>query len=344
VDDDDDMEAEADDDDELDPDALIAEGRDQEEGASASSSSPLPPVLEAFLTTLNLPLRLLALSAPLPLSFLPLNGAIGAQASLPSPHPPTTALLSTIHLRALEALNNLLISTTFFIPAPTSPSFASPEWQSFFGQARILLQPVWERLFAIAGAIAPAADVLDVKGQEVRKELLDATMSCLMGVAGITRGSISLAPGQVEQLIAAHQGTSRESLRTRVLSTLGSLAQNDVNVSDQTTAINKVRLEGHPTVRGGKLLMPPAVLRMQTIGSYLIALLTAPGGITADSMVVVLNAIFDIYADENSAWDAPVFRQGNFLQALKSSVTKVRGIVRSPLLRLMPVPDVETAR
>ena len=69
-------------------------------------------------------------------------------------------------------------------------------------------------------------------------------------------------------------------------------------------------------------------LPTQTIGTYLIALLTAPGGITADSMVVVLNAIFDTYADENSPWDAPVFRQGNFLQALKSSVTKIRGIVR----------------
>lgn len=333
IDDDDDMEAEVEDDDALDPEALIAEGRDQDEGASAASSSPLPPVLEAFLTTLNLPLRLLALSTPATLSFLPLNLSAQPPVSLPSPHPPTTALLSTIHLRALEALNNLLVSTSFFIPAPTSPSFSTPEWQSFFVQARALLQPVWEQLFAIAGAVAPAADVLEAKGQEVRKELLDTVMSCLMGVAAITRGSIALAPGQLEQLLAAHQGTTRESLRTRVLSTLGSLAQNDVSVSAQTIEINKVRRPAVPSpapVALALALTRHRRLLAQTIGTYLLNLLTAPAGISPESMVVVLNAVFDTYADENSAWDAAVFRQGNFLPALKVTVTKVRGIVRSP--------------
>lgn len=212
---------------ELDADVLIAEGRDQEAiHAGSATSSPLPPVLEAFLTTLSLPSRLLSLATPTALSFLPLSSST-PPTSLPSPHPPTTAVLSTIHLRALETLNNLLISTSFFVPAPTSSAFKSVEWQTFFDRSPGLLQPAWDGLFALAATVVPSVEVQEVKGQEVRKELVDAIMSCLMGVSALTRGAVRLAPGQVEGLISAVGASERESFRTRVLGTLGALAMND---------------------------------------------------------------------------------------------------------------------
>jgi hypothetical protein len=55
-------------------------------------------------------------------------------------------------------------------------------------------------------------------------------------------------------------------------------------------------------------------------------LLTSPS-LTPEPMVVILNGVFDIYADETSPWDVEVFRKGNFLDGLKSVVGKVRSIV-----------------
>ena len=66
---------------------------------------------------------------------------------------------------------------------------------------------------------------------------------------------------------------------------------------------------------------------MQLIGTYLLSVLTGPSP-SADSMVAALNGIFDIYADETAPWDVEVFRKGGFLEGLKSSVSKVRAIVR----------------
>lgn len=48
-------------------------------------------------------------------------------------------------------------------------------------------------------------------------------------------------------------------------------------------------------------------------------------------MVVILNAVFDVYADENAPWDVKVFRDGHFLEALRKNVSKVRSIVSSSL-------------
>lgn len=291
---------------EIDEEELIALGRDQpaEEAAAASGDAlPLPSTLVNLLSTLNLPGRLLALATPTQLSFLPLTSN-SPPSSSPSPHPPTTALLSTIHLRALEALNNLFISIAFFLPSATSPTSKSAEWVAFFAHTRSSLQPIWDGLFSISGTVAPSAEVLSVKGQEVRLELLDMALGGLMGVAGLTRGALRLERGEVGALIAACQGSTRESIRGRAIGCLSSLAARDVDVGPEHIETNK------------------------TIGTFLITVLTS-SDLTAETMVAVLNGLFDVYADETSAWDVPVFRQGRFLAALKTSVGKARGVTRS---------------
>ena len=47
-------------------------------------------------------------------------------------------------------------------------------------------------------------------------------------------------------------------------------------------------------------------------------------------MVAALNAIYDVYADENAAYDASVFRAGGYLNVLRQSSAKVRSMV-SPI-------------
>lgn len=312
--------------DEVDPEELISLGRDQPTEMSSESALPLPQTLITLLSTLNLPSRLVSLARPTPLSFLPLSTANASSTltSDPSPHPPTTAILSTVHLRALETLNNLFISISFFIPPPTSPEFTSPTWQTFFAHARVSLQPIWDALLVIATEISPGSGVLDVKGQEIRRELLDICVGSMMGLAGITRGGLALNPGTVPSLIEAHKAASRESLKARVLGCLSALALKDVDVTPETIENNRVSPVWSRVCSGSRLTCPAFG---QTIGTYLITLLLKPSSISPESMVVALNGIFDIYADETSAWDVEVFRKGNFLEALKSSVSKIRAVV-----------------
>jgi len=157
-----------------------------------------------------------------------------------------------------------------------------------------------------------------------------------MGVAGITRGGVNVGEGQVEQLIGAHKGSLRESLKVRALGTLSSLAMKDVDVTEQTIQNNKVRPTPVSSSRafvGGRKkltrLSRSFISSSQLIGNYLLSILTGPSP-SPDSMVAALNGIFDIYADETAPWDVEVFRKGSFLEGLKSSVSKVRAIVSGP--------------
>ncbi|CED85341.1 Armadillo-type fold [Phaffia rhodozyma] len=297
----------------MDVEQLIEQGRDQQAltvdaDVGSDFTNPLPPLLLNFLGPLNLPHRLLTLAKPTVLSFLPINSSTGT--SSPSPHPPTTALLSTIHLRALEALNNLFLSISFFVPLPTSPLYASPEWQSFLLETRRAFQPIFDDLFQLLLAIAPStsngSDVVEIKGQEIRAELLEACTGCLMGLAQVTRGGLSVGKEKVTLMISAagQTGKTKEGLRCRLMGLLGWIALRDVDVSDETIEINR------------------------TIGTFLIDQLTSSTPPSPESSVVILNAIFDVYADENAPWDNAVFRQGGFLEKLRLSVSRVRGITR----------------
>lgn len=238
---------------EMDVEHLIEQGRDQGVLDTTPSGSdfvnPLPPSLLNYLGALSLPSRLLALATPTALSFLPLNPS--SNSSAPSPHPPTTALLSTIHLRALEALNNLFLSISFFVPLPTSPLYFTPEWQAFLSDTRRAFQPIFDALFQLLQMIAPpmenGGDVTEVKGQEIRAELLEACTGCLMGLTQITRGGLDVGKERVNLLVAAAAQTDKrkEGLRCRLIGLLGSVALRDVAVSDETIDINRVCLFFH---------------------------------------------------------------------------------------------------
>jgi hypothetical protein len=165
------------DDDEMDEDVadedLIAlsegiNGDADHKPSTAGISINTPVTLSHLLNTLSLPQRLSTLSTLTPLSFPP-------STATPSPHPPTTSLLSTIHLRALEALNNLLLTTVA---------------AEAYKEGSIPSQGVWEALVRVVEMISSEKEVLVAKGHEMRAEVLEMATGCLWGVVKLCSSEI----------------------------------------------------------------------------------------------------------------------------------------------------------
>jgi hypothetical protein len=167
-------------DEEDDDEALIAQGREHGDVSAGGASSNgaaltanIAQTLGFLLQSFTLPSRLSAMIIGTSLSYPPLPPT----ASL---HPPTTALLSTIHLRALEAINNLYLTASASI-GPSAPAGAAEQLDA---------QLVWERLFESAKAAVPSAEVLGVKGHEIRVEVMDMVVGGLWGIAKATGGDL----------------------------------------------------------------------------------------------------------------------------------------------------------
>ena len=70
----------------------------------------------------------------------------------------------------------------------------------------------------------------------------------------------------------------------------------------------------------------------QACGSFLMSLVTSvtagPGKqVGMESVVAALNAVFDVYGDERSSYDAPVFVKDEYLQSLAGVVHRMRVLV-----------------
>ncbi len=167
--------------------ALIEMGREPDDDIAPSLVAPIlshTATLPHLLTGLSLPQRLTTMSLPTDLSFPPLG-------LLPSPHPPTTSVLSTLHLRALEALNNLLLTTTASLPGDSTAALQIVN--------AIPSQGVWDGMFRIIEIVGANTDALVAKGQEMRLEVVEMAMRCLWGLA-------KLASGQIVSLTLLHRG------------------------------------------------------------------------------------------------------------------------------------------
>lgn len=160
-------------DDLIDDEGLIERGREPDAILEDLSTNPVVnpgATLSHLLTGLQLPRRLTALSQLTQLSFPPANDT-------PSPHPPTTSVLSMLHLRALEALNNLLLTT-----AAALPSNASSAAQA---ASAVPVKGIWDAMFAMVETIGSEPQALNMKGQEMRVEVLQMALGCIWGVAKI---------------------------------------------------------------------------------------------------------------------------------------------------------------
>jgi len=157
--------------DDLADEALIEMGRDPSSVPNGASQATVATAvtLSHLLTTLSLPARLTTLSTLNSLSFPP-------SSSMPSPHPPTTSLLSVLHLRALETLNNLLLTVVASLPADGAQSQISNV---------IPVGDIWSSMFSTVDLLLSEPQALNQKGQELRMEVLEMNLGCTWGCAKI---------------------------------------------------------------------------------------------------------------------------------------------------------------
>ena len=145
-------------------------------GASHTIGVSTPVTLPHLLSTLNLPSRLSSLASLNALSLPP-------SSYQPSPHPPTTSALSVLHLRALEALNNLLLTVVATISTSADPSANQLA-------ALIPAEQIWAAVFRNVDVVRAEPEALRQKGQEMRMEILMGCVGCLWGLAKIAPDNV----------------------------------------------------------------------------------------------------------------------------------------------------------
>lgn len=121
------------------------------------------PVSVSLLPTLVAPL--LALIQPTSLSFPPL--------AAPSPHPPTTSVLSAIHICALECLNNIFLS----LAAGANTTLADDHDAG---------RKIWDGVWSALAAVGTETGL----GQERRRDMWHVAVGVLWGIGSVWKGSL----------------------------------------------------------------------------------------------------------------------------------------------------------
>lgn len=157
---------------------------------------------------------LLELVKPTILSFAPLAS--------PSSHPPTTSALSSVHISALECLNNIFLS----LAANPSPAIVADKAAGGH---------VWTQVWDALRQVGTETTGL---GQERRKEMWELSVGVLWGVGNIWKGHLEPVEEQVNLLMQLCESTDDSTLKIKCIGTLECLAQHP-----QSVAANKVSLQ-----------------------------------------------------------------------------------------------------
>ncbi|KAF9356842.1 hypothetical protein BGX26_004657 [Mortierella sp. AD094] len=260
--------------------------REMEQLAAASTETPMDlsshPIIN-ILTNTVFP-ALINLATPTPLSF----------PAQEVPTPPTvapliTSQLATTHLRAIEALNNFLLTMADAVPG---------KW--WYKSRRPEAEQCWTWLFQQAGTVAGKGVQVgaEEKGQEMRGLVLDAIVGCLWTLARGLDANVPLSEFHIPALMGAYSSTTSDSMRVKAIGCLSVIA----------------RRQG-------------AIETNKVIGEFLINLLK--NNPSTEACVEALNGIYDIYADAEFDYDLPVYVQGNFNQELQGMIKMVRFKVRN---------------
>ncbi|KAF9082634.1 hypothetical protein BGX23_012266 [Mortierella sp. AD031] len=260
--------------------------REMEQLATASEETPMDlsghPIINILINTV-FP-ALINLGTPTPLSF--------PEQEVPTPKtvaPLITSQLATTHLRAIEALNNFLLTMADAVPG---------KW--WYKHRKADAEQCWVWLFQQAGTVAGKGVQVgaEEKGQEMRGAILDAIVGCLWTLARGLDANVPLSDFHIPALMGAYASTTSDSMRVKAIGCLGVIA----------------RRQG-------------AIEANKAIGEFLINLLKNKP--STDACVEALNAIYDVYADAEFDYDLPVYVQGNFNQELKGMVKMVKFMVRN---------------
>lgn len=150
----------------LDDDAMEDEDEvveDKIAGSAPATNGVSHPTTSSILPSILSPL--LDLIQPTPLSFPP-PGA-------PSPHPPTTSVLSAIHIAALECLNNVFLALAANPNSAVSDDVAAGT-------------RVWEAVWAALSAAGTEGGL----GQERRMELWQVAVGVLWAAGSVWPGKL----------------------------------------------------------------------------------------------------------------------------------------------------------
>ncbi len=145
--------------------------------STVSNTSLLPTILTPLLNLIQ----------PTPLSFPPLPSV-----ALRAPtHSPTTSALSSIHIRALECLNNIFLSIAVSASASAvSPSSAIHplDGDNVAGVSEDVQSGlrVWDAIWVALGLVGTEGG----RGQERRKEMWEAAVGVLWGIGSIWKGKL----------------------------------------------------------------------------------------------------------------------------------------------------------
>lgn len=202
-------------------------------GQSNSYSTFLPSLVEP----------LLDLILPTPLSFPPISGG-------PSQHPPTTSVLSSIHISALECLNNIFLSLAALSRSQNS-SHAVIEKDIASGPK------VWNEIW---NALTVVGTETEGPGQEGRREMWYLSIGVLWGVGQVWKKilvnlhSIEYrfimlsdlfhiqVPNeeQVRILIQFYNSVSNDAVKVKCLGALESLAQYPHSIEANRVSISNL--------------------------------------------------------------------------------------------------------
>ncbi|BGP14836.1 hypothetical protein JCM10213_002725 [Rhodosporidiobolus nylandii] len=297
----------------------------------------------------SLPLQLLSLTQSTPLSFLPatafasplapdraeslLPTSATDAALLPSALVPLADALTTVSVRALEALNNLYVT----LSRAKARRSVSNELQTVFDSVMALThnaiddaaryEPPVPAAIAKKGKNAGGSGTAaqqEGEMDDVQERRLEVVMACAGVIWGCVRLGLELE-GR-EQLVigpdttpflltavypcafAAAPTPSGEAIRVRVLGALGCIG----------------RRKGVPAEEN------------RDIGHSLLTLLPSPpsqpanpaAASTPEILLQAIDSLIDVYADEEREYDVPVFRETLMLEALDARVPGVRAAIK----------------
>ncbi|MBW0461498.1 hypothetical protein O181_001213 [Austropuccinia psidii MF-1] len=236
-------------------------------------------------------------------------------------------ILSGIHVRAIDAINNMVITLDRL--GTTAPSFVS----QFISNNRQTFMSLWTSCFSTAHDLVQFSHLsaqrkdkqlhisLDPQ-KSLRDHLLLSVVTCIWTFSRVLlspQNKLHVAPavvqGQVECLMEILKLVEEPEIKVRAVSALAAFGCRP-NVSIKENEII-----------GGAL--------MDIISNFDILSSDVPAAL----LVAALDGVFDIYADETREYDGAVFRQRYFLKILQSKVPTIKALVKKidkrkePLLR-----------
>ncbi|KAA1082726.1 hypothetical protein PGT21_012202 [Puccinia graminis f. sp. tritici] len=233
-------------------------------------------------------------------------------------------LLSGIHLRATDALNNMMITIDRLEGASTHSE------KKFVSTNQDSLHAVWKSCWLTTSELAHHAH-LSRKGKQKapngsipsqqchREQLLISALTCFWSLsrvllgAGISSPIIQVTPDQIQCLVEILRTSENETVKGRALTTLICLVNRPEVSVEENTVIGDVLID-------------------------IISKANAPASDIPNSLLIgALDGIFDVYADETRAYDVPVFRQRGFLETIQAALPTIQAIVKKIDKRKEPV-------